>query len=65
MPVHVGKITSEVTVIDGDMPLTEAQIEKLVRLVMKKMQERAQQTQASEEERKLRRASLPPSSVQD
>ena len=33
MPFHIEEVTSEVTVLDGDMPLSEAQVEKLVKLV--------------------------------
>ena len=34
MPVHVDELSSEVTVVEGELPLTTPQIEKLVKLVM-------------------------------
>jgi len=40
MPFHIEEIASEVTVIDGEMPIPPAQIEKLVRLVLKRLEEK-------------------------
>ena len=34
MPVHVEQLNSEVTLIDGDLPLTDEQLEKLVQRVL-------------------------------
>ena len=39
MPVQINELTSDVTVMDGEMPLSTAQIEKLVKLVMARMAE--------------------------
>jgi hypothetical protein len=41
MPLHIESLTSEVTVMDGDLPLSEKQIEKLVKIVMLRIQQRA------------------------
>lgn len=65
MPVQVAEMTSEVTAIDRDLPLTEAQIEKLLKLLMKRLQEAQQNEKASQETRQLRRESAPPSSIHD
>ncbi len=40
MPVQIDELTSDVTVMDGEMPLSQAQIEKLVKLVMSRLDER-------------------------
>ncbi len=40
MPVEIEELTSEVTVMDGEMPLSPAQIEKLVKLVLSRLDER-------------------------
>ena len=30
MPVHIEEMTSDVTIVEGELPMTPAQIEKLV-----------------------------------
>jgi hypothetical protein len=37
MPVHVDELSSEVTVVEGELSLTPPQIEKLVKLVMRRI----------------------------
>jgi len=37
MPVHVDELSSEITVVEGELPLTPPQIEKLVKLVMRRI----------------------------
>ena len=37
MPVHIEEMTNEVTVVAGDLPLTEVQIERLVQIVFKRL----------------------------
>lgn len=60
MPVHVEEMTSEVTVAEGELPLTPAQIEKLVQLVMSKLAERGREERRSAEATRLRRQAAPP-----
>ncbi len=43
MPVHIGEVSSAVTVADGDMPLSPAQIDKLVKLVLQKLEQKQQE----------------------
>lgn len=40
MPVHVDEMTSEINIVEGELPLTPAQIEKLVKLVMSRLDAR-------------------------
>lgn len=40
MSVHVEEMTSEVNIVEGELPLTAAQIEKLVTLVMSRIDAR-------------------------
>ena len=40
MPVHIEEMSSEVTVLNGDNPLTEAQMEQLARIVMRRIEEK-------------------------
>lgn len=58
MPVHIENMTSEVTVLDGDFPLNEAQIEKLVQLIMQRMEAHQQAQQYQREATTLRRQSV-------
>jgi hypothetical protein len=37
MPFHIEQVTSEITVLDGDLPLTPAQVEKLVQLILRRI----------------------------
>lgn len=60
MPVHVEEMTSEVTVADGELPLTSAQVEKLVRLVMSRLVEREREAARSSEATRLRRQASAP-----
>lgn len=59
MPVHVEEMTSEVTVADGELPLTPAQVEKLVGLVMSRLAERERDAARQRESTRLRRQSSP------
>lgn len=40
MPVHIEELTSEVTAIDGDLPLTDDQVERIVDRVLRRLAER-------------------------
>ena len=40
MSVHVDEMTSEINIVEGELPLTTAQIEKLVKLVMSRLDAR-------------------------
>ena len=59
MPVHVGEMTSEVTVLDGDLPLTEVQLEKLVKLVIQRINDQERERKYSREATTLRRSATP------
>ncbi len=60
MPVHIDEMTTEVAAIDGDLPLSEAQIEKLVTRVIERLAERQSQQRQSREATRLRRQAAPP-----
>lgn len=59
MPIFIENATVEATVMDGDMPLTEAQIEKLVKLIMARLAAKEQDSQARKNATRLRNQSLP------
>ena len=39
MPIDVGRFTTEVTVTDGELPLSAGQLERVVRAVMQRLEE--------------------------
>ena len=60
MPVHVEEMTSEVAVFDGELPLTPQQVDKLVGLVLQRLQEKQRETRRSREATTLRSEAAPP-----
>ena len=40
MPVHIEEITADVAVSSGELPLTPAQVDKLVTIVMRRLDQR-------------------------
>ncbi|MGD9081285.1 MAG: hypothetical protein PVG96_18210 [Desulfobacterales bacterium] len=65
MPVYIENITSEVAVFDGDLPLSEAQIEKLVRIVFKRLEESQREGKQGKEATGLRREAMPKMQIED
>lgn len=59
MPVHVEEITSEVAVLDGDLPLSERQLEKLAALVLRRLEEKKRTERQVREATVLRRQARP------
>lgn len=60
MPVHIERLTSDVSVQEGDLSLTPAQVEKLVALVISKLEDRARQAQRARAATKLTRQASHP-----
>jgi hypothetical protein len=60
MPVHIEEMASEVTVLAGDLPLTEAQIDKLVQIVIKRLADKHLDASRIHAATKLRRQSSSP-----
>jgi hypothetical protein len=59
MPVNVGEFNSEVTVLDGDLPLTEPQLNKMVEAVLRRLAEQEREQGQIREATTLRRRSAP------
>ncbi|MBS1789183.1 MAG: hypothetical protein JST85_15770 [Acidobacteria bacterium] len=60
MPVHVEELTSEVAVLDGELPLSERQVEKLVLMVLRRLEEKKGEAESNRDATMLRRAARPP-----
>ncbi len=65
MPVHVEEMSSEVTVVSGDLPLSEAQLEKLVKLVLRRLEQHQREGARVREATQLRRGATPPTPIED
>lgn len=60
MPVHIDEMSSEVTMFEGELPLTPSQIDKLVRLVLSRIADKQRAEQSSRAATELRRQSTAP-----
>lgn len=60
MPVHIERLTSEVTVEASELSLTPAQVEKLVALVISRLEDRARQAERAHAATKLTRHASKP-----
>jgi hypothetical protein len=59
MPVHIDEMTSEVGVLDGELPLTDAQIERLTQLILERLEVRQREREAIQEESVFRSSRVP------
>lgn len=59
MPVHVGQMTSDLTLFDGDMPLSEEQVEKLIQLVLARFEQAQRAREQSRDAMTIRLDSTP------
>ena len=65
MPFHIEEVNTEVTVVDGDLPLTEAQIEKLVKLVIRRLETKGRDAKSSHEATAITGGVAPPLHIGD
>ncbi len=63
MPVHVEELVSEVTVLDGELPLTQDQLDRIAEYVIAQWEQRSRDRQRSRDATELRATSEPPSPV--
>jgi hypothetical protein len=63
MPVHIDELTSEVAIMSGDLPLTEAQVNKLVKLVIRRTGEKQREARLTRESTEINQSSTPAPNV--
>jgi hypothetical protein len=63
VPVHIGEVTSDVTMFDSELPLSEAQLERLVSLVARRLGERRRAEEQTRAATTLRRDAAPPDPI--
>lgn len=59
MPVHIEELISEVTVLDGELPLSQAQLDKIADYVIAKLDQRSRDQRLSAEATMLGAGSRP------
>lgn len=59
MPVHIEDMTSEVGVLDGELPLTEAQLEHLTEILLERLERRQREQAQSRSEAGFRYSAAP------
>ena len=59
MPIYIDRITSDVTVLEGELPFSQAQIEKLEQLVLRRLDERQRQANQGREATALKSGAAP------
>jgi hypothetical protein len=61
MPIHIEEMTTDITLMDGELPLTEAQVEVLVARVLARLREQEKADQYMRETTAIRRRAVPAS----
>ena len=59
MPVHIEDMQTEVTVFDGDLPLSPPQIEKLVKIVLMRLEEKQRNARNNSQATEIRNSIVP------
>jgi hypothetical protein len=59
MPVHIDDMQTDVTVFDGDLPLSPPQIEKLVKIVLMRLEEKQRNARSNNQATEIRNSAIP------
>ena len=60
MPIEIQRLESDITVLDGELPLSEEQIQMLVERVCAHLEAKQRQEQRERETTALRHSAAPP-----
>lgn len=60
MPVHIQKMTSDVTAVEGELPLSQKQIEMLVNVILERLETVDRETKIDIEATTIRSQAAPP-----
>ena len=63
MAVHIDDADMDVAVMDGDIPLSEKQMDDLAERVLARLARKERQAKAARESTSIRRSSAPPSRI--
>jgi hypothetical protein len=64
MPIHIGEVSSEVAVSRGELPLSDAQLDALVKAVMERLEQARRDAKRAREATRVRPSSTPRSPVE-
>jgi hypothetical protein len=59
MPVHIERITTDLTVVDGELPLSQRQLDKLVALVAARLEREQRLAEQQRDATVIRRSAIP------
>jgi hypothetical protein len=59
VPVNIEQVTSDVTVFDDDLPLSQSQIDRLVEIVIQRLERRQREKESSRGAMTLRTRAMP------
>ncbi len=59
MPIHVEQMNTDVSVVEGEVPLAPAQLEKLVELVMRRIEEKRRGDEQLKASVRIQRSAAP------
>ncbi len=65
MPVHIEEMNVEMQVADGELLLTEAQIEQLVKIILKQLDRNQREAGSAREATSLRTQAAPRSNISE
>lgn len=60
MPIHIEDMTSDITVVDGDVPLSPEQLEALTARVLARVLQHQCEAQRQRDSMMIRRSVVPP-----
>jgi hypothetical protein len=63
MSINVGEMNTDMTVVDGELPLNERQVEKLVQVILKRLDSMKRDEEKSKDATSLNRSNAPPARV--
>jgi hypothetical protein len=60
MPVQIGELSSDVTLVAGDLPLGEAQMEKIAQFVLARLRQQEREGKSRREATEITPGAAPP-----
>ncbi|MEU4560120.1 hypothetical protein AB0F72_17190 [Actinoplanes sp. NPDC023936] len=63
MPLHIGSLTTDITVVDGELPLSERQVCQIAAAVVRLLEVRDRDARRQQEATRIRRSVQPPSPI--
>lgn len=59
MPIHIQRMTNEVTAFEGDLPLSQQQIEMLTKIILAELEKIERETELAREATTIRPQAAP------